>query len=408
MSAASASATRNALLNGVPLPSPEPDRAAVPLDLFPTAVVNSLTIVKTFTPDVPADFAGGSVRIETREIPGAFVLTTTLSGGYNTQSTFRERLTHRGGDLDWLGFDDGTRALPDGFPNYKLTRRTPKPDGTPASDEDLALAGRQLNSYMSARRSSTPPDHGASIVVGNGWDLSEGRKFGFLGSVNYNRSYTTREHEIRRIFQESTTNPEGVPSRDYRMDSGNDNVTWGAFGSVSYRMHQNHKLSLIGIHTTAADDSTFIVNGQHQGRAAEIHNTRLSFITRSLETGQLSGEHEFPSLNNASLFWNASLSHASRDQPDTRDTVWQQSAGLSWTNVDAPESGRHYFAEQGETQVGGGLDWTQPIVRTDKAETDSKLKFGGLVSVRSRDFTSRTLRYSPTGNPPGHSALRER
>ena len=388
----------NALLNGVPLPSPEPDRAAVPLDLFPTAVVNSLTIAKTFTPDVPADFAGGSVRIESREIPGSFLLQTSISGGYNTQSTFKERLTHRGGDLDWLGFDDGTRALPDGFPKYKQSSGTLKPDGTRVTDEELARTGRSLNSYMTPVGSTTPPDHGGSVVIGNGWDLPGGRKIGFIGSLNYNRSYTVRENEIRRIFQESPgDNSEGVIARDYEMTSGNDNVTWGAFASVSYRLHEHHKLSLIGIHTTSADDQTFIVNGFHQTRNADIYNTRLSFITRSLESGQLAGEHEFPALGGAQINWNLSLSHASRDQPDTRDTVWQQPPGGVWRAIDVQEAGRHYFAEQGETQVGGGLDWAQPLTRTDRVDTDSKLKFGGLVSVRSRDFTSRTLRFRPIG-----------
>ena len=387
----------NALLNGIPLPSPEPDRAAVPLDLFPTAVVNSLTIAKTFTPDVPADFAGGSVRIESREIPGSFLFQTSLSGGYNTQSTFRERLTHRGGDLDWLGYDNGTRALPDGFPKYKQSTGTVKPDGSVVTEADLAENGRPLNSYMTPLRKVAPPDHGISVVVGNGWDLEEGSKIGFIGSLNYNRSYTLRENEIRRLFTESGDNPEGVVSRDYEMDSGNDNVTWGAFGSLSYRMHRNHKLSLIGLHTTSADDQTFIVEGFHATRNAIINNTRLAFITRSLESGQLSGEHEFPSLGRATLNWNASLSHASRDQPDTRDTVWQQPPGGVWRATDAPEAGRHYFADQGETQVGGGIDWTQPLNRTDQVETDSKLKFGGLVSVRSRDFSSRTLRFKPIG-----------
>ena len=75
----------NSLLNGLPLPSPEPDKATVPLDLFPTQTIQSIDISKTFTPDVPGDFAGGSVRIETVTVPEKLLLSASLSGGYNTQ-----------------------------------------------------------------------------------------------------------------------------------------------------------------------------------------------------------------------------------------------------------------------------------------------------------------------------------
>ena len=189
----------NALLNGVPLPSPEPDRAAVPLDLFPTGVLNSLTIVKTFTPDSPADFAGGSVRIETREIPKEPLFQITARGGYNTNSTFRDRLTYRGGDLDWLGIDDGTRALPDNFP--KQFADTLPPD-------QRTQAGHDLNSYMSAQHSGTPPEFSVGVVAGNGWDFGNDRKLGGLLAVNYGQSYTVRRDEIVRIFT-----PAGRPAK---------------------------------------------------------------------------------------------------------------------------------------------------------------------------------------------------
>ncbi|HSN97629.1 MAG TPA: carboxypeptidase regulatory-like domain-containing protein, partial [Candidatus Nanopelagicales bacterium] len=93
----------NSLLNGAPLPSPEPDRQAVPLDLFPTLILSDITILKTFTPDMPGDFAGGSVRINTRELPSRFQAQAQLTLGFNTLSTFQDRVSYEGGGLDWLG-----------------------------------------------------------------------------------------------------------------------------------------------------------------------------------------------------------------------------------------------------------------------------------------------------------------
>lgn len=375
----------NALINGVPLPSPEPDRAAVPLDLFPSGVLNSLTIAKTFTPDMPADFAGGSVRIETREIPSKPLFQISARGNYNTNSTFRTRLTHRGGGLDWLGLDDGTRSLPDNFPKYNLIG----PDVTAQQQTDAGLA---LNSYMSAQRGGTPPDHGVSVVGGNGWDLGNDKKLGVIGALNYGRSYTVRRDEILRIFKGDTVDPRGfTPSRDYLATTGNDNVNWGAYGSVAYRFSAQHRLSLIGIRSTLSDNRTQYISGYHDVRDQFIHATRLSFTTRALNLGILTGEHHFPKLGGAQLDWNLVLSNATRDEPDRRDTVWGRgSSGPNYFYTDAPESGRHFFSEQSEGQKGGGLDWTQPI-----GPRDTKLKAGVLASLRDRNFTSRALRLRP-------------
>jgi hypothetical protein len=382
----------NALLDGAPLPSPEPDRAAVPLDLFPTGLLNSITIAKTFTPDSPADFAGGSVRIETREIPKDPFLQLSARLGVNTNSTFRDRLDYRGGSTDWFGIDDGTRALPPEVPDQFIG------DDLPA--DQRTAAGRALNSYMSTQDKGTPPDHSIGVVGGSGWDLGNDRKLGLVGGFNWGRSYTVRRGEIVRVFT-----PPGLDeseyhvARDYRSTIGNMNVNWGAFGNLTYRFNARHQLTLTGLRTTLADDRTQVITGFHDVRAANIYATRLQFITRGLNMGMLRGEHRFPELGSGELDWNLVLSSAVREEPDRRDTVWQDStlsAEQAYAFTDAAESGRHFYADQSETQYGGGLDWTQPI-----GARESKLKGGGLFSLRNRDFWSRALTIgNRTPHPP--------
>jgi TonB-dependent receptor len=371
----------NALLNGVPLPSPEPDRAAVPLDMFPTGVLNSLTIAKTFTPDSPGDFAGGSVRIETREIPREPLFQVSARGGYNTNSTFRERLTYRGGDLDFLGIDDGTRALPDGFPTGFADNLPP---------DQRTQAGRDLNSYMSATRGGTPPEFGVGVVAGNGWDFGNDRKLGGLLAVNYGQTFTVRRDEILRIYTPPQPGEKDFHvARDYRAETGNVATSWGAYGSLTYRFDAQHQLTLTGLRTTLNDNRTQYITGFHDLREANIHATRLGFTTRALNMLMLNGEHRFPELDSAELDWNVTYSVATRDEPDRRDAVWSDSTATpekTYVFVDAYESGRHFFSDQSETQAGGGLDWTQPL-----DEKDNKLKGGGLVSLRDREFNSRAL-----------------
>jgi hypothetical protein len=100
------------LLNGSTLPSPEPERRVVPLDLFPADVIESLSISKAYSPELPGEFGGGTVTIKTRGIPEGFNLSLGVSSGWRTRTTDERGLTYDGGHRDWTGFDDGTRNLP--------------------------------------------------------------------------------------------------------------------------------------------------------------------------------------------------------------------------------------------------------------------------------------------------------
>ncbi len=380
----------NSLLNGAPLPSPEPDRQTVPLDLFPALVLDNITIAKTFTPDMPGDFAGGSVRIQTRELPHETLLQASASLGYNTNATFRDRLSYRGSSTDWLGIDGGTRALPDGLPGYKLSKGVQKPDGSFVLNPELRGWGQKLNSYMSTERAFTPPNFGASVVVGDSFRLSKHSALGTMLAVTYGRSYELIDDEKRGLFSFA---PTGGLKNDLalRSERGIDKVKWGTFGSVSYKLDQHNQISLVGLHSRASDDTARELTGLDESRGP-IHITRLQFESRALYFGQLRGEHTFADLGNAELDWNFALSRATRDEPDTRDVAYTLSSGDGgWTYRDGPESGSHYFATQHENTVGGGLDFTQPL---DNRKNPTKLKMGGLVNLRSREFEARRFAFS--------------
>jgi hypothetical protein len=100
------------LLNGAELPSPEPDEAAVPLDIFPTALLSNLTVIKTYQPDLPGTFAGGVGLVETNSYPNKLELRIQLRGEYNSEASFRRLIASPGSPTDWLTFDNGRRALP--------------------------------------------------------------------------------------------------------------------------------------------------------------------------------------------------------------------------------------------------------------------------------------------------------
>lgn len=393
----------NAQLNGAPLPSPEPDRQAVPLDLFPSLVLESLTIAKTFTPDKPGDFAGGSVRIKTRDLPEEFLFKASLGVGFNTQATFQDRLGYRGSNTDWLGFDGGTRQLPD-VPDYKLSRTTRKPDGEFVTQDELTANGRKINSFMGAQEKFTLPSHSASVVIGKTWKLGQEQKLGLVGSLNYSRSWEVIEDRIRRKFDYNDTEERLDLLSDLREQSGKEKVRWGAFGTLTYQFHRNHKITLTGLRSQSSDDSARVLQGFFETRQAVLTSTRLQFISRVLNFGQLQGEHTFEEANRGLLEWNLSLAKAFRDEPDTRDTVYRGQPDGSVVYIDGSESGSHFYADQSETSIGAGVDYTQPL---SEDEESAKIKFGGLVSTRDREFDSRRFAFRRRPGSPDDSFVCE-
>ena len=101
-----------AMLNGILLTSTEPDRKTFSFDLIPSAMIDNIVINKAFVPEYPGEWAGGLIQVNTKDIPSKNFLQVQVSTGFNTQTTGKDFSRDKGGKTDWLGFDDGTRALP--------------------------------------------------------------------------------------------------------------------------------------------------------------------------------------------------------------------------------------------------------------------------------------------------------
>lgn len=382
----------NSLLNGTPLPSPEPDRQAIPLDLFPSIILSDITVAKTFTPDIPGDFAGGSVRINTRELPDHFIFQATLSAGLNTQSTFAERLSYAGSSSDWLGIDGGARSFPKDFPDYKVGRGVLKPDGSFITPEELIPYGRKMNSPMGTTTSINLPNLSGSAVIGDTIRFGLSQELGYTAALTYGRKFSRRTDEIIRTFDpdpEVTTTL--AAQNDYRAETGLDQVAWGGYGTATYKPNKDHKIVFTGLHSRSSDNEARLIEGFNGEGRKDVRDTRLRFVSRSLTFAQLAGTHKIEAADGAVLDWNLALSYATSDEPDTRETVYNRDAGTGIYSWGAGSlSGSHFFSEQRENSYGGGLNWTQPL---RKGDLFTKLRVGGLFGIKARTFDARRFRY---------------
>ena len=220
----------NTLLNGAPLPSPDPTRRVIPMDMFPTGALDNVDIQKTYSPRLPGDFSGGMVAMETRGAPAERVMQLSVGIGGNSQATGDTGLHFAGGDRDWLGMDDGTRRLPaelngiteNGARSLNLV-----------SDEERAMAGRSLNRNYATELREIEPGVSISGRWGGGRQLGGG-DLGFLLSARYSNDWAYRDEE-RRTFglsgvgDELSTLDEGTQSRTQNTIDLSllGNVEWG-------------------------------------------------------------------------------------------------------------------------------------------------------------------------------------
>ncbi|HSO35452.1 MAG TPA: TonB-dependent receptor [Labilithrix sp.] len=377
----------NTLLNGSPLPSPEPDRQAVPLDMFPALVLADLTVSKTFTPDMPGDFAGGSLNIHTRDLPNKFLFQTTLGVGANSESTFGKRLSYPGGSMDWLGIDDGGRKLPPAVPPTRATRLNP--DGT--LNPNLTDVGRAVNSPMETDRAFNLPNGSLSGVIGDSFKLGKQRVFGYMGGFTYTRRFQKRSDEIIRTYGIDPNKPgQLVQLNDYRGETGLDTVTWSGLGTVTYAFDNDHKISLTGLYSRNAEKEGRLLTGYNDEQANTIRDERIRFVNRNLVYGQLRGDHRLRKLGDAELQWTALYARAQLSDPNLRETVYVDDATQGYSFRESTQSGQHFYAAQGETTRSGSLDWTQPLAIGDHA---TKVKAGGMVTLRGRSFNARRFRF---------------
>ena len=385
----------NALLDGFPLPSPEPDRQAVPLDLFPSQILDSLTVVKTFSPDVPGDFAGGSVRIATRRIPNKLTLAGSVSVGFNTEATFSNSLNHSGGGLDFLGIDDGTRALPKDLPSTKVVRGVEQSDGTIITKEEIAAYGRAMNTPLSARRSLAAPNLSVNAVAADSFSLGDWGRLGIMGALVYDRRLErVVDAKLRTYGRSIDEESDSVRVlNDLKLERSTQLVSWGGLFGTTLELGEDHRIGITGLYTRAADISTSVLSGYHEERAASLAEERLTFISRQLAFGDITGHHRFKEANGLELDYGLGLARATREQPDTRGATYQYDATKEvFAFEDDSTSGSHFFSEQGESTIGGMVDLTVPLL---KQQEIIKLKTGAAFNLRDREFLARRFRFRP-------------
>ncbi|MEM7767117.1 MAG: TonB-dependent receptor [Pseudomonadota bacterium] len=304
-------------LNGSPLPSPEPLRRVAPLDLFPTSVLQSTLVQKTFSPEQSAEFGGGSIDIRTKAVPEEAFFEIGGSLGANSETSLQDGLLYDGSDTDVIGWDDGVRDLPAGLGTVFGNGSFDDLDDT----QNRAFASQLLSDprLLVLQEGTVGPDYGIEVSGGNRYDISPDLSIGLLATAAYNNDWSTREARRGFAFLGSGDTPSLDPNnRDFIARSTTNEVGVNALGSVGLDLFSDHEVQFTGFITRGSEKEARIEEGNLD---AELERTQLQrrdvteWIERELWTTQARGEHVFPSLLDLSVDWRASYSEATRESP---------------------------------------------------------------------------------------------
>lgn len=380
-------------MNGARLPSPEPEKRYVPLDLFPSSLLQSINVAKSFTPDLSGDFSGASVDIRTREYPAQRSITFSSSVGYNDAATGKDVISAPTVGQEWLGFGGGARSLPTAL-------RSAAAVSSLTTRESVNGAINSLRNAWTPQMRSGAPNGSFGVSVG-GQDPVFGVRLGYVGSLTYSNSQEIQKDH----YQANPIQQGGVPvvAESWRGETGIRSATWGGILNLSTLLGNGSLITLNNTFTRSADNearrsegSSFAFGG------GNIQRMTLRFVERSIRSSQLAGEHALGTRN--TVTWSVSSAGVSRAEPDRSDLVYAQftpNGPYQWSDGN-PDVARRTFSDLQESNWSGSLNYR--LALGDGADA-AAIKVGGTYRSTDRAAFNRQFSIISTLVPVGDAAL---
>ena len=395
----------NTLMNGVSVPSADPDKRAVQMDQFPSDLIDSIVTTKSFTPDQPGSFSGGSVNLKTKSFPEQFFVSFSTSIGSNSQYT---------GDpiLITQGHGDKAPLIEGNIPNSTAAELDVlfRGDFTQADALDTATRAFDPAGYFPGDKSAGY-DTGFSTAFGNRFAYGDEGLIGVTASFNYARSYDHYEGGEAGRYSGLPSAPEsllvltnnqdllsfpidsvtaGTPP--FGVTSSTRNESLGGFLKLAWRPSIDHEVSLDLLYNESVADNVRRGIGEeinnYAGSVYEVYD--LLRTERSVSSAQLAGKSLFMGMNETEIEWRLSHSESTQDQPDYRTLAGIYAPDGGPVNATGVQPNR-YFRTLDEEADEGGIDITVPFSSDSR---EHRVKFGGMASHNERVYDEQRFQYS--------------
>jgi len=382
-------------LNGASVPTPDPTRTVIPLDLFPASIIESLSVQKSYSPSMPAHFGGGNVDIRLKSIPRDFVFNMAGNLGGNTDN-FDDGYSYNGGSDDWYGIDDGTRAAPAALQSLW---KSYQPLSGLTQEQNRAIAA-DLNRDYDPVKESINPDVGLDLTIGDRFDSGKFR-YGYLAAVSYDNEWQVSELYEGLDFTQSSEGAWNLVRGFDQVNKTEHSVKWSGMLNLGVEYTRDHRLEFnsIILHDTADEvkEKFGNTNNVKLRDGLRVRDTDVKYEERELIANQIRGTHNFPDYWNIGADWKYSESRSNRYAPGSISTRYI----LSDANEDGlfdvmTESGlrkattasRYDFQDLNDRVENWGYNISLPLLIDT---TDIELKFGADFVEKSRNSFARRI-----------------
>ncbi len=311
----------SALLNGSPLPSPEPLRRSVPLDIFPTAIIASALVQKTYSANYAGEFGGGVINLTTKAIPDENFFTVGVSGAVDTVSTGRLGYTYYGSTTDWLGYDGGERNVPD------FIKAAPTGTGIIPTAQVAQMSNARTT--LLQRNRDIPGNYSGEMSLGVTGDVGSVR-LGMIATGNLSNTFRTRD-----VTQQDTVTNAGALRNDFRtLITDNRAVVNGLLGFGAEFGENRIRWTNVYIHDTLKQARGAVATVYNNSQGNPLFQQNTSWFERQLVETQLVGE--FKPIDDLSVDLRGAYANSRRNAPYERQFTYVCAAPGS-LNITASE-----------------------------------------------------------------------
>ncbi len=381
------------MMNGIMVPSLEADVRSFSFDLIPSIAIDRFLIYKSPSADLPGEFAGGAINVMTKNFPdNKMSLDVNVGLGYRQGTTGKNFMTNTNSSTEKFGFDDGARALPEGFP--QSVRDVTDPD-------ELTALGKTLPNTWAIEEANAPLDVRSNVSFGKRFAFKE-LMIGNITTLSYSNTRTFLEayRLDYNVYDETQGRSDTVFTFKDNVYQKNTNLgglhNWGL-------KYKNHSLDFKNFFNQTGLQS----NTARTGRAIEEGNFRkeysFNYNQRSIYTGQLSGKHEL-FAKRGTLNWAMGYGMSRRQDPD-----WKR---IRYTSpMDGSDPAYHAYVPFGAQPFYLGrlylrlnedirtytASYQHNIIKTgvkDEEDTYLSVKVGAYYEDKDRVFTARNIGYA--------------
>ena len=368
----------NVWINGGAVPSSEADSRAFSFDLIPSSQIDNMQIVKTPSPEYPADYTGGFITITTKDIPAENTAELSVGGNWNDITSFSDFKYAKGSGTDFLGFDSGMRGLNGGI-NSTLNS---------IAGNGVDLLNNHMNNDWRVRNMNPVGDLKLSGSLGRRWKLDD-RQLGMIAAFNYSNEYRKYEDMQNNLFGVYDADKDQSNYLRYSVDDQyNHNVRLGAMLNFTLLSADgNSKYQLKNIFNQIGNDRYT----WREGLSAQSDNENSAeyyYRSRTTYNGQITGKHTFV-LDE--LDWSASYSYANRNVPDRRRYLINDALEPGVMQLTSPNDISREWTKLDEHIVSAAVNDKHDF---KFGSFTPSLKFGAYGEYRTRKYTTRDFIYN--------------